>query len=60
MEIVFSPNENLKCVGITILNDNLFEEPETFGISITPSDGTLLTVTQNQAVVTIMSEDCKP
>lgn len=59
MELVFPPNELEKCIEITILNDDLFEETETFVVSISHSDSTLLTIFQNQAIVTILSEDGK-
>lgn len=59
MDIVFSPNVTEKCIDITIVNDNLFEETETFAVSIAPSDSTLLAVFQNQANVTILSDDSK-
>ena len=59
MDIFFSPNDREKCIEITILNDNLFEDIETFVVSISPSDSTLLAAFQNQAIVTIESDDGK-
>ena len=57
MEIVFSPNDSERCVDITIVNDGLLEEVQVFTVSITPTDGSLLTIFQSQAEVTIISEN---
>ena len=59
MEIVFEPIEQNQCVNITILNDNLLEDLETFTVFINSSNTSLLSVSQNQATVTITSEDSK-
>lgn len=57
MEVVFLPTESMKCVDITVLNDGLFEDPEMFIVTITPTDSNLLSVFRSQASITIISED---
>ena len=59
MEVVFSPNESMECVAITIVNDGLFEDTEMFTVTITPTDSNLLSVFRSQARVTIISENSK-
>ena len=57
MEVVFLPTESVKCVNVTILDDGLFEDPETFTVTITPTDSNLLNLSRSQARITIMSEN---
>ena len=57
MEVVFSPTESVECVDVTILDDGLLEDPETFIVAITPTDGNLLSVFRSQASITIISEN---
>lgn len=58
-EIIFSPTETEECVDISVTNDNLFEDTETFRIFVNPADSNLLTVSLDQAIVTIISDDRK-
>ena len=55
--ITFSPSDRLRCVNISITNDNLFEDQEFFMISFQPTDSSLVNVTRAQARVSIISED---
>ena len=57
MEVVFSPTVSEECADVTILDDGLFEDPETFIITITPTDSNLLNVFRSQASITIISEN---
>ena len=57
MEVVFSPNESMECVDITIVNDGLFEDPEMFTVAISPTDSNLFSVFRSQTIITIISEN---
>lgn len=57
MEVVFSTTESMECIDVTILRDGLFEDTETFTVTITPIDSNLLSVFQSQASISIISED---
>ena len=59
MEVVFSPTVSEECEDVTILDDGLFEDPETFIVTITPTDSNLLNVFRSQASITIISENSK-
>ena len=56
-EVIFSPTVSEECEDVTILDDGLFEDPEMFIVTITPTDSNLLNVFRSQASITIISEN---
>lgn len=56
--LTFSPGQTSKTIPITIVNDNLYEQPESFSIVLSnPSNVTLQTTT---ATITIKDDDPNP
>jgi hypothetical protein len=57
VEVVFPPTESEGCEDVIIRDDGLFEDPETFTVTIAPTDSNLLNIFQSQASITIISEN---
>lgn len=45
------------CIEITLLNDNIAEENETFALLLTTSDVNNLVLTRNRTIITILDTD---
>ncbi len=57
MDVIFPPTDSEECVDVTIRDDGLFEDPETFTVTIAPTDSNLLNIFRSQANIAIISEN---
>ena len=51
---MFSPNNSVSCFNITIIDDNVFEDPESFSVSLYVHEGSPAT---SSTIVNIEDND---
>ena len=58
VELTFTPSINELCSNVTIINNQLYEDPETFDVSLITTDQDV-TLSPDMGTVTILDEDSK-